>query len=87
VATPAAPEGSTEETEAIAVSQSAPVAADQPAGEPLPEARPQPSDVAEPDPGAVPPPPQDDEVVAARFPDTMPGSAHAEEPPHLEEER
>jgi len=34
--------------------------------------------------GAVPAPPGDDAEVAATFPETMPGSATAQEPPHLE---
>jgi hypothetical protein len=65
--------------------QSAPVVAQERAGEPLPEAEPEPSDVDEPQPGAIPPGANDDELPAL-FPGSMPGSASAEEPPHLDEQ-
>ena len=82
---PAPAPGSEEETELAVPSQSAPVVAHERAGDPLPEAEVEPSDVEEPTKGAIPP--ADDEAdVAARFPEAMPGSAKAAEPPHLEEQ-
>jgi hypothetical protein len=45
----------------------------------------EPSDVEEPTKGAIPPA-DDESDVAARFPEAMPGSAKAAEPPHLEEQ-
>ena len=82
---PAPAPGSEEETELAVPSQSAPVMAHERAGVPLPEPEVEPSDVEEPTKGAIPP--GDDEAeVAARFPEAMPGSAKAAEPPHLEEQ-
>ena len=81
---PPAP-GSEEETELAVPSQSAPVVAHERAGDPLPAAEVEPSDVEEPTKGAIPP--ADDEAdVAAQFPEAMPGSAKAAEPPHLEDQ-
>jgi small subunit ribosomal protein S2 len=77
--------GSEEETEQAVPSQSAPVVVHERAGDPLPAAEVEPSDVEEPAPGAIPPSPEDDEV-AAEFPEAMPGSATAAEPPHLEQQ-
>jgi hypothetical protein len=65
-------------------SQSAPVVAHQPGGDPEPPAEVEPSDVDEPAPGAVPAGDRLQDEVAERFPETQPGSAVAEEPPHLE---
>jgi len=81
---PPAP-GSEEETEAVVPEQSAPVVAQERGGEPTPEPRPEPSDAHEPNPGAIPPAANDDELPAL-FPEAMPGSASAEEPPHLEQQ-
>jgi small subunit ribosomal protein S2 len=78
--------GSEEETEQAVPSQSAPVVAHERAGDPLPAAEVEPSDVEEPAPGAIPPSPEDDAEVAAEFPEAMPGSATAAEPPHLEQQ-
>ncbi len=77
--------GSEEETELAVPSQSAPVVAHERAGDPLPEAEVEPSDVEEPAPGAIPAS-AEEEDVASEFPETMPGSATAAEPPHLEEQ-
>jgi small subunit ribosomal protein S2 len=78
--------GSEEETEQAVPSQSAPVVVHERAGDPLPAAEVEPSDVEEPAPGAIPPSPEDDAEVAAEFPEAMPGSATAAEPPHLEQQ-
>jgi Ribosomal protein S2 len=77
--------GSEEETEQAVPSQSAPVVAQERAGDPLPEPEVEPSDVEEPTKGAIPPGADDDELPA-EFPGAMPGTATAAEPPHLEEQ-
>jgi small subunit ribosomal protein S2 len=73
---PAPAVGSEEETEQAVPSQSAPVVAHERAGDPLPAAEVEPSDVDEPAPGAVPAS-AEEEDVAAEFPGTMPGTATA----------
>ena len=80
--TPAA--GSEEESDAAVPSQSAPVVALEQAGAPDAPAVVEPSDADEPALGAVPAADTEQEEVAERFPETQPGSAVAEEPPHLE---
>ena len=77
---PAPAAGSEEETEQAVPSQSAPVVAHERAGDPLPAAEVEPSDVEEPTKGAIPAS-AEEEDVAAEFPETMPGSASAPEPP------
>jgi small subunit ribosomal protein S2 len=76
--------GSEEESEAAVPSQSSPVVALEQAGAPEAPAVVEPSDVEEPAPGAVPAGDRLEAEVAERFPETQPGSAVAEEPPHLE---
>jgi small subunit ribosomal protein S2 len=71
--------GSEEESELAVPSQSAPVVAHERAGDPLPEAEVEPSDVEEPAPGAIPAS-AEEEDVATEFPEAMPGSATAAEP-------
>jgi small subunit ribosomal protein S2 len=82
---PAPEPGSEEETELAVPSQSAPVVAHERAGVPLPGAEVEPSDVEEPTPGSIPAS-AEEEDVADEFPEAMPGTARAPEPPHLEEQ-
>jgi small subunit ribosomal protein S2 len=73
---PAPAPGSEEETEQSVPSQSAPVVAHERAGDPLPAAEVEPSDVEEPTKGAVPAS-VEEEDTAAEFPGTTPGTATA----------
>jgi len=77
---PAPAPGSEEESELAVPSQSAPVVAQERAGDPLPEPEVEPSDVEEPTKGAIPAS-AEEEDVAAEFPEAMPGSATAADTP------
>ena len=70
--------------DAVVPSQSAPVVALEQAGAPEAPGAVEPSDAEEPALGAVPAGDRLEDEVAERFPETQPGSAVAEEPPHLE---